>query len=159
MKPLTENQKTVLAKLRERGADFTAEATERHWRAGKPYYLDSRNSARKGLVRAFNRGNQEATRWRRAEILCRYAGAGDGKSTDRALSPDDITLFIRTVRAHPGAKVRVYSSWGFVPNSYKWPCKIRWIERGKFGAIVTGWGSAQRKGGVAPLVTVNGRGI
>ncbi len=57
---LTETQHYVLTVLRERGADFTAEAAERHWRAGESYYLDTRNAARKGLVRLFAKANRQA---------------------------------------------------------------------------------------------------
>jgi hypothetical protein len=60
MKTLTPNQLTVIATLRKRGSDFTAAATERHWKAGQAYYLDTRNGARKGIMRAFNKGNREA---------------------------------------------------------------------------------------------------
>lgn len=61
MKELTDNQKEVLEILRRRGADFTASATESHWRKGKSYYLDDRNAAAKGLRRKFAQGNNEAT--------------------------------------------------------------------------------------------------
>jgi hypothetical protein len=59
-KKLTFNQRLVLAALRVKGADITAAATERHWRNGQRYYLDTRNSARRGLVRRFEQGNREA---------------------------------------------------------------------------------------------------
>lgn len=59
---LTENQKQVLAILRMRGADWTAEVTERHWRNGERYYIDTRNGAGKGIRRRFEQGNKEATR-------------------------------------------------------------------------------------------------
>lgn len=61
MKELTENQKEVLEILQKRGADFTAEATERHWRNGESYYLDHRNEAATGIRRKFEQGNREAT--------------------------------------------------------------------------------------------------
>ena len=60
LKTLTENQKQVLATLRLRGAAW-AEAAQTAWQAGQRYYLDSRNEARRGLARAFERGNEEAT--------------------------------------------------------------------------------------------------
>ena len=49
------------------------------------------------------------------------------KATDRGLYPDDIE---RLIAALPEAKrrVRVYSADGFVPNKYKWPCWIHWLE-------------------------------
>ena len=61
MKALTENQKHVLATLRVREADWTASAAEKAWQTGQRYYLDARNEARRGLARAFERGNKEAT--------------------------------------------------------------------------------------------------
>lgn len=60
MTPLTANQTEVLAILRKRDAWLTAAATEQHWQAGERYYLDRRNTARRGIVRAFNQGNKEA---------------------------------------------------------------------------------------------------
>ncbi len=61
MKDLTPRQKVMLEKLRHRGAHLTAYAAERAWKNGRSYYLDSRNEARRGLVRDFERCNQEAT--------------------------------------------------------------------------------------------------
>ena len=58
---LTANQTEVINTLRERGADWTASATERAWLNGERYYLDTRNSARRGLVRKFEQGNKDAT--------------------------------------------------------------------------------------------------
>lgn len=58
---LTFTQKHVIATLRSRGDDFTANATENAWLRGASYYLDRRNSARKGLLRKFKQGNKEAT--------------------------------------------------------------------------------------------------
>jgi len=67
MKELTDNQKEVLDVLRKRAADFTASATERHWRAGKSYYLDDRNAAAKGIRRKFAQSNREATNTTKGE--------------------------------------------------------------------------------------------
>jgi len=58
---LTENQIGVLHCLLKRGAILTAAATERHWRNGKRYYLDSRNRAAKGIRRKFEQGNRDVT--------------------------------------------------------------------------------------------------
>ena len=60
MPELTPTQQHVLTELRRRGADWTADATERHWQEGREYYLDSRNQAARGLRRLFNKGNREA---------------------------------------------------------------------------------------------------
>lgn len=66
MKELTENQKKVIAILYNRGAHGTAEATRRAWENGETYYLDTRNAARKGIMRKFNQGNREATEEKRS---------------------------------------------------------------------------------------------
>ncbi len=72
MPELTPTQQHVVTELRRRGADWTAEATERHWREGRPYYLDSRNQAGRGLRRLFNKGNQEAQEYAEAEKINDY---------------------------------------------------------------------------------------
>ena len=46
---LTKNQTYVLAVLRQRGDDFTANATATAWTQGERYYLDSRNKAGKEI--------------------------------------------------------------------------------------------------------------
>lgn len=61
MQALTDNQKAVLETLRSRGAHFTAEATEHHWKNGEAYYLDAKNTAADGIRRKFEQGNKEAT--------------------------------------------------------------------------------------------------
>jgi hypothetical protein len=67
VKTLTENQREVLALLRARGADWTAEATEQAWRKGERYYIDSRNAAKRGIARRFEQGNREAEGRRQCE--------------------------------------------------------------------------------------------
>ncbi len=57
---LNENQQYVLAVLRQRGDDLTANATETAWTQGEQYYLDSRNRTGKGIRQAFIKGNNEA---------------------------------------------------------------------------------------------------
>jgi hypothetical protein len=55
-------------------------------------------------------------------------------------------------------RVRVYSAAGFVPNSYRYPCKIQYIELrltdGRIASIGAGWCGAQRSGGRGSLVVV-----
>lgn len=60
MKELTPRQKGVLAKLENRGAYMTARAAEQAWRKGQSYYLDPRNPARRGIVREFEKCNEDA---------------------------------------------------------------------------------------------------
>ena len=57
---LTTTQRTVLLRLRSRNLHWTADVTERRWRAGLPWYIDRRVNAR-GIRRLFNRGNREAS--------------------------------------------------------------------------------------------------
>ena len=64
------------------------------------------------------------------------------------------------LRAVPQAKrrVRVYAGAGFVPNSYRWPCKIQYVEAtikdGRVVSITTAWTGAQRPRGQGSLVVV-----
>jgi hypothetical protein len=80
-----------------------------------------------------------------------------GLSTRRAISADEVR---EAVAALPGAKkrVRVYSSAGFVPNSYRNKCLIQYVEAalhedGEW-RFSTGWTGAQRKRGWATRVVV-----
>lgn len=57
---LTKEQEHCLALMRDRGMDFIAGATERHWRNGTSYYIDSRVNA-KGICRLFAKCNKQAT--------------------------------------------------------------------------------------------------
>ena len=58
-RPLTTTQRTVLLRLRSRGLYWTADETERRWRAGLTWYIDRRVSAR-GMRRLFAAGNRDA---------------------------------------------------------------------------------------------------
>jgi hypothetical protein len=55
---MTTLQQDVLRRMRRRGLDFVAAATERHWANGETYYIDSRVNAR-GIRRDFARANRE----------------------------------------------------------------------------------------------------
>lgn len=80
--------------------------------------------------------------------------------TRRGLTSDDVTLFIECVRTFHRKTVRVYSSMGFVPNSYKGRCVIEHISRdGKTGRISIGWSGASRSFGAGPHVTINNRSV
>lgn len=76
------------------------------------------------------------------------------RRTWRGLSMDDIELFCKLVRNNPHKRVRVYSHMGFVPNAYRYPCAIEWIERTKEGRIRISGGSAQRPCGDGPHAIV-----
>jgi hypothetical protein len=55
-------------------------------------------------------------------------------------------------------RVRVYAAAGFVPNSYRYTCKIQYIEAritdDRVASIGAGWCGAQRSGGRGALVVV-----
>lgn len=80
-----------------------------------------------------------------------------GLSTKRAIDADEVTTALAKL---PEAKsrVRVYSSWGFVPNSYKYRSDIQFVEatldeNGDWVWTVS-WGRAQRSFGKASTVIV-----
>jgi hypothetical protein len=58
---LTPDQQFALRLLESKGAGMTAAATRDAWEKGETYYIDTRNPARrKGVMRAFNKGNRDA---------------------------------------------------------------------------------------------------
>lgn len=78
------------------------------------------------------------------------------KSTARALQREDIRTAIRKI-AEAKRRVRVYSREGFVPNSYRYTCRIQYVEAVKTGdgwRVYTGWTGAQRSGANGSLVVV-----
>ena len=89
-----------------------------------------------------------------------YEGHSSKKelSTKRPLSVKDIELFCKLAKDNPHKRVRVYSDWGFVPNSYKYRCDIEYIERYK-GKITSGLTGAQRPRGDGPHAVVGNRRV
>jgi hypothetical protein len=86
-----------------------------------------------------------------------------GRRKRRYISGQEILIMARLDRKRSlaGKRIRVYSWDGFVPNSYKYPATIDYIERWydddgnkHFGVFQTG---ASRSGGNGAQVTVNGR--
>lgn len=69
--PLTKNQEEVLAALVRHDASRTAESTERKWRSGQEWYLDTRCNFPSGLKAKFRVGNQEAIEAREAFLGAR----------------------------------------------------------------------------------------
>lgn len=57
---LTNDQLYVIEQLNARGAYSAAHDFETAWKCGQPHYLDARNGARRGLVRAIDKGNADA---------------------------------------------------------------------------------------------------
>ena len=79
-----------------------------------------------------------------------------GLSTRRACCRRDILVAIRESRVAK-KRVRVYSSAGFVPNSYRSRCVIQYVEGIKTDngwTFRTGWTGAQRSRGNGSLVVV-----
>lgn len=74
--------------------------------------------------------------------------------TRRAIDRDDIRTAIRSAK-QAKRRVRVYSSAGFVPNSYRGRCEIQYVEVDvASGRCFTGWTGAQRPRGNGSLVVV-----
>lgn len=79
------------------------------------------------------------------------------QSTARAIDWSRVRVAIRAA-AHAKRRVRVYSGAGFVPNSYRYRCRIQFVELtlqdGKITRIGTSWTGAQRSGARGSLVVV-----
>lgn len=76
------------------------------------------------------------------------------KKTARAIDKDDVRKAIRLAR-DAKKRVRVYSSDGFVPNSYRYRCMIQYVEVDvATKRCFTGWTGAQRPRGAGALVVV-----
>ena len=88
----------------------------------------------------------------------------NGTRKTRILRQADVEQFINLVNeATPEQHtIRVYSSDGFVPNSYKYRASISYLqatrnaETGEF-YIGAGTTDAKRSNGLGSLVTINGR--
>jgi hypothetical protein len=78
-------------------------------------------------------------------------------STKRACDWSRVRIALREA-ARAQNRVRVYAAAGFVPNSYRYTCKIQYIEAkvcdGRIASIGAGWCGAQRSGGRGALVVV-----
>jgi hypothetical protein len=88
----------------------------------------------------------------------------NGRARSRTIGEDEAKEMLELVANADDAvhTIRVYSGQGFVPNSYKYRCEIRYFEatrkEGQF-VIGAGYGDAKRSHGNGALVTVNKRGI
>ena len=92
-----------------------------------------------------------------------------GLSTKRACDLGDIKLCIAKTK-EAKRRVRIYSSAGFVPNSYGYRCEIQYVEATKVADdfyanyenepvadgwhFCIGWSGAGRSNGRGPLVVV-----
>ena len=79
-----------------------------------------------------------------------------GLATKRAIGADEVR---EAFAALPQAKkrIRVYSSQGFVPNSYRNKCMIQYVEANLVDGEwkwSTGWTGAQRSRAAGALVVV-----
>ena len=79
------------------------------------------------------------------------------KATARSCDWDDVRAALRESKSAK-RRVRVYSAAGFVPNSYRWPCKIQYVEivKGQDGrlSVKAGWTGAQRPRAQGRLIVV-----
>lgn len=69
-----------------------------------------------------------------------------GLATRRACSIHEIVEAMRATRSAK-KRVRIYSTQGFVPSSYKWRCEIQYIEASRTEdgwTFRSGWTGAQR---------------
>ena len=81
----------------------------------------------------------------------------EGMATRRSVDATEVTeAFEALERAKK--RVRVYSVAGFVPNNYRYPCNIQYVEAeradGDNWVWSVHWGSAQRKNARAATVVV-----
>lgn len=81
----------------------------------------------------------------------------------RIITQGDLALFLELCEREDlaGKSIRVYSSDGFVANSYKWRARIHYLHRevSESGEVSYHFGStdAHRSRGAGALVTVNGK--
>ena len=96
--------------------------------------------------------------------LMDMAKAVNGRARSRTIGEGEAKEVMELVANADDAThtIRVYSREGFVPNSYKYRCEIRYFEATrKEGKLVIGasYGDAKRSHANGALATVNGRGI
>lgn len=91
------------------------------------------------------------------------AKKANGRSRRRTIGKTEVNEMMELIAAAGDHvhTIRVYSFDGFVPNSYKWPVSICYLEarRGEDGefAVIATTTDAKRSHGNGALVTVNGR--
>jgi hypothetical protein len=77
--------------------------------------------------------------------------------TARSCDWGDVRVALRAA-SKAKRRVRVYSTAGFVPNSYRYRCEIQYVEINKDSdgriAIYTGWTGAQRSNARGSLIVV-----
>jgi hypothetical protein len=81
----------------------------------------------------------------------------EGLATRRSVDAAEVTEAFQALEKAK-RRVRVYSTAGFVPNSYRYRCEIQYVEAEKTGddnwVWSVRWGSAQRKNARAATVVV-----
>lgn len=81
----------------------------------------------------------------------------EGLVTRRSVDAAEVTEAFQALEKAK-RRVRVYSTAGFVPNSYRYRCEIQYVEAEKVGdddwAWSVCWGPAQRKNARAATVVV-----
>lgn len=102
------------------------------------------------------------------EIIATAAQKANGRRKDRIVTKNDILRFEEMVNQYLDNReiksIRVYSSHGFVANSYKWRAEISVLqatrneETGEL--VISGFTvDAKRSYGSGALVTINGRAV
>jgi hypothetical protein len=97
--------------------------------------------------------------------LVEMAKAVNGRARSRTIGQKEAQTILDLVAAHQNSPelhtIRVYSSDGFVANSYNFRADVRYFEatRNEQGEFVVRTGScdAHRSGGSGALITVNWR--
>ena len=98
------------------------------------------------------------------ENLMELAKSANGRAKKRTIGKGEAAEMLGLLEKYQNDEnvevIRVYSQQGFVPNSYKFRCDIRYFEAKKVDGIfkvLASFSSAQRSRGHGALVTVNGR--
>lgn len=89
----------------------------------------------------------------------------NGRRKNRILSPRDVERFVSLVNSATPEQhtIRVYSSGGFVANSYKFRAEISYLQATKNEAgefkVVAKTADAHKSYGAGSLVTINGKAV
>ena len=81
----------------------------------------------------------------------------EGRARKRCLSVGDAQAFLDLRSGNPGKRVRVYSSQGFVANSYGYRADITFVACGPNGTVVVNRTGAARPHGRGSLQVVDNR--
>lgn len=98
------------------------------------------------------------------ESLMELAKSANGTARNRTIGEKEAAEMLELLGQHENDEsiktIRVYSHQGFVPNSYKYRCDIRYFEATRADGgfkVIASFTGAKRSHGNGALVTVNGR--